>query len=83
MGTNCLGRRSTGKPTEQARPINDRALYVKRSGKSDPHAPPPQRRAETLGISRMTERNHIAAIYAKLGRHSKAELARWIERGGS
>jgi DNA-binding CsgD family transcriptional regulator len=36
--------------------------------------------AMRLHISPLTVRNHLTAIYVKLGVHSKAALVRWIER---
>mgnify|MGYP002780814739 CR=1 FL=1 len=36
--------------------------------------------AEQLGLSPLTVRNHVTAIYQKLGIHSKAELARTMAR---
>lgn len=36
--------------------------------------------AEQLRLSRLTVRNHVTAIYQKLGIHSKAELARTMAR---
>ncbi len=34
--------------------------------------------ASSLRLSPMTVRNHLTSIYAKLGIHSKVELARWL-----
>lgn len=74
---------------------DDRHVVKLTDGMTDPLSPAERRVAERfargmtaaavaadLGISRMTVRNHLSAIYAKLGLHSKAELARWVERGG-